>query len=94
MSSIRLLKDHERGKRGTVISVPFGLGAELIAAGIGERPGPVPEAVAEIQAAPVAVVSTPAAPVAAPPAPPVLKSVKADHKKPNESGHGGQTVKP
>jgi hypothetical protein len=44
MSSIRLLKDHDaknsEGKpvkhaKGVVISVPFGVGRELIAAGIG-----------------------------------------------------------
>jgi len=40
MSSIRLLKDDPRGKRGEVISVPFTTGKDMIAAGIGEYPKP------------------------------------------------------
>lgn len=52
MSSIRLLKDEpNRGLRGDIISVPFGVGQRMIADGVGEYP----------QAAPVA----PAAPAVA-----------------------------
>lgn len=36
MSSIRLLKDYPpRGQKGEVISVPFGLGRELVSKGVG-----------------------------------------------------------
>jgi hypothetical protein len=40
MSSIRLLQDHEKGKRGQVVSVPFGVGQNMVAQGIGEYPTP------------------------------------------------------
>ncbi len=46
MSSIRLLKDHAKGSKGQTVSVPFGLGVELVASGIGEYPPavkPVPK---------------------------------------------------
>jgi hypothetical protein len=36
MSSVRLLKDGPKGKKGDVISVPFGAGKDLVAAGSGE----------------------------------------------------------
>ena len=38
MSSIRLLKDYPPHKAGEIISVPFGLGKDLFARGIGEYP--------------------------------------------------------
>jgi len=48
MSSMRILKDHGEHKRGAVISVPFAIGKEMIAAGVaeylhgGKKPAPVP----------------------------------------------------
>ncbi len=51
MSSIRLLKDDARGKKGEVVSVPFAVGKEMLARGVGEYPRPA--APAEPKAMPV-----------------------------------------
>lgn len=69
MSSIYLLKPHEKAKIGDVISVPFSIGIDLIKRGIGRYwnggetlqavPPPAPAAVA-----PVEVKSAPAEPPA------------------------------
>ena len=42
MSSIRLKKDYDGKKSGAIISVPFAVGKNLIAQGIGEYPEDIP----------------------------------------------------
>lgn len=54
MSTVRLLKDDPRGKRGDVVSAPFGIARDMVAAGLAEYP-PVP-------AGPPRAASAPAAP--------------------------------
>lgn len=44
MSTVRLLKDCDRGKKGEAVSVPFGTGREMVAAGVGEYPPAAPAA--------------------------------------------------
>jgi hypothetical protein len=51
VSTIRLLKDDARGKKGEVVSVPFGVGQTMVAAKVGEypaapKPAPAPAAAA------------------------------------------------
>lgn len=39
MSSVRIIiDDHPRGKKGEIVSVPFGVGKQMIAAGLAEYP--------------------------------------------------------
>ncbi len=42
MSSILLSKDSKHGKAGSVVSVPYGVGRELVKAGLGAYPAPPP----------------------------------------------------
>lgn len=44
MASILLLKDHDGSKKGEVISVPFQVGKQLIAQGVGIPPAQKGEA--------------------------------------------------
>jgi hypothetical protein len=73
MSSIRLKKERDGQKPGTVISVPFGTGQQLIADGIGERLSVVPVPTAEMDLQTIAAtrdrIKNIEAESAAPPAP-------------------------